>query len=132
MASAEENDFILEDWECWMKKWLLDPNTAILDETQFRIDLFDTTNHFIIEVPIGSLDADEIMIKKEGSTLLIELSLFLINQHRIREIDFPFCLKNHQVFAKFQPQKVEIYIEKIKRNKPASDNIRIQGIHEDE
>ncbi|MCP3740948.1 hypothetical protein [Rossellomorea sp. BNER] len=132
MARAEENDFILEDWECWMKKWLLDPKTAKLDETQFRIDLFDTTNHFIIEVPMGSLDADELIIKKEGSTLLIELSSFSINEQKIREIDFPFSLKNHQVFAKFQLQKAEIYIEKTKRSTPTTDNIRIQGIHDEE
>lgn len=59
------DDFKLEEWERRMQDWLLDPYTTKLDESQFRLDLFDTTEAYIVEATIEDFIMREVTLTKK-------------------------------------------------------------------
>ncbi|KUP08216.1 hypothetical protein Q73_06760 [Bacillus coahuilensis m2-6] len=126
--NVPEDQNHLGRWESVLKGLLLDPFTNYLDEQLFRIDLYDTTDKYIIEVLTENLDIDEIEITKEGKLLAIQLMIQGEGTHRLRKVPFPFDLKFHQVEAIKYRHWFEISINKeaIKSNVNQSI-IRIQG-----
>ncbi|MCM3321447.1 Hsp20/alpha crystallin family protein [Cytobacillus kochii] len=94
------------EWQSWFESMFLDPLTSFLDESIFRIDVFDTESAFIIEalieedryhhvqvIPTG----DELIIsavaKSDGATYSRKLMLphittplRIVHQHSILEI----------------------------------------------
>ncbi|HZG72715.1 MAG TPA: hypothetical protein VEY51_14350, partial [Chondromyces sp.] len=94
-------EFCPEIWDAWMKKMFLDPFTTILDDTQFRVDLFETTNEIIIEICIEDLNPTECFIKKDGKDLMIFLRM-PGKRDRYRKITFPFELDYHFVQATWE------------------------------
>ncbi|RIW38394.1 hypothetical protein D3H55_02325 [Bacillus salacetis] len=126
MANSGE-DFKLEDWERWMKDWLLDPYTTQLDESQFRVDLFDTTEAFIVEVSTEAFAVQEVLLSKEGQTLSIEIIAADEDRTRSRKVGFPFSLKYHPIELYPQKEYLEIYILKALEKKPTPSVIRFQG-----
>ncbi|WP_409254020.1 hypothetical protein V1502_09010 [Bacillus sp. SCS-153A] len=126
MSNSGE-DFKLEEWERWMKDWLLDPYTSQLDETQFRLDLFDTTEAYIVEATIEDLPVQEVTLTKKGQTLTIELIPREKSPIRTRSVNFPFSLRYNPV--RLYPKKgyFEVHILKALDAKPVPSVIRFQG-----
>jgi HSP20 family molecular chaperone IbpA len=121
------DDFKLEDWERWMKDWLLDPYTTQLDETQFRVDLFDTTEAYIVEVTTEKFSVQEVILTKKNQTLTIEIIPKEKDRTKARSVNFPFSLKYHPIQLYPQKEYLEIHILKALDKQPAPSVIRFQG-----
>ncbi|WP_456271247.1 hypothetical protein [Bacillus sp. AK031] len=121
------DEFKLDEWEKWLKDWLLDPYTTKLDEMEFRVDLFDTTDAFIVEATTSDFTVQEVVLIKQSHTLTIEILPLHEKRKRSRSVDFPFSLEKYPV--RLHPLKgcLEIHILKICENKPAPSVIRYQG-----
>ncbi|WP_335868953.1 hypothetical protein [Bacillus sp. 2205SS5-2] len=130
---SKSSDDNLEKWEQLLKGVLLDPFTNYLDENQFRIDLFDTTDEYIVEIFTSEMEIEEIEISKSDANLNISLKCEKEQEARKRSIPFPFSLKQHHINAKYQGDWLEVYIKKERcMNQPQSTCIRMQGIFDDE
>lgn len=126
MSNAGD-EFTLEEWESWMKDWLLDPYTTKLDETQFRVDLFDTTDAYIVEATPSNFTIQEIILEKKDQTLSIEIMPAEGTSKRERSIQFPFSLKHNPIHLYPRKGYIEIHILKTLDSKPGPSVIRCQG-----
>ncbi len=125
--SKNDEDLQLEEWEEWMKNWLLDPFTSVLDEKEFRIDLYEATDSFIVEVKTDELIIDEITVAKNKHKLNITIMENKSDTARFRTIDFPFNLENHHISIHFYYDFLEIRIQKDCSKKKTARSIRLQG-----
>ncbi|MGM0844802.1 MAG: hypothetical protein ACQEUT_07480 [Bacillota bacterium] len=121
------DDFTLEEWERWMQDWLLDPYTTKLDETEFRVDLFDTTDAYIVEATPSNFTMQEVILEKKDQTLYIVIQPAEDLTRRERSLQFPFSLKFNPILLYPQKGYVEIHILKALDKKPGPSVIRCQG-----
>ncbi|MGF2615958.1 hypothetical protein FZC84_07735 [Rossellomorea vietnamensis] len=121
------DEFTLEEWEQWMKDWLLDPYTTKLDETQFRVDLFDTTDAYIVEATPSDFTMQEVKLEKQEQTLSIEILPADDITIRKRSLEFPFSLKYNPIRLYLRKGFIEIHILKALDKKPGPSVIRCQG-----
>ncbi|MGM0877402.1 MAG: Hsp20/alpha crystallin family protein [Bacillota bacterium] len=122
--------------EEWMTQFFTDPFTSLLDEHTFRVDLFETSEDFIIEAELGE------MIKKED----IQLSAFIENikiavrpdlsGHNMEEqnneditrtIILPYSIEDKEIGATLNHGILEIKISKHNRSNNKSTSILING-----
>jgi HSP20 family molecular chaperone IbpA len=104
----------------WLKEYFLDPHTTHCDQTQFRIDLYETDENWIVEAVLNDYKSAEITVKLENSKLIITAQKYNHNvssrfQKRVRTIDFPFLIIDHHVIASFLNGVLEIFISKTKK-----------------
>lgn len=101
--------------ERWLKNYFLDPLTSYCDQTQFRIDLFETEQEWIVEAILSDYDSSEISVFIEDRRLTVTAAKHPPSskqQKRIRTIDFPFQVINQKVTAAFQNGILEVFISK--------------------
>jgi hypothetical protein len=127
IMSNPGDEFKLEEWERWMKDWLLDPYTTQLDDSQFRLDLFDSTEAYIVEATTEDFVVQEVTLTKKEQTLTIEIVPVEDDRVRVRSVKFPFSLKKNPI--RLYPRKgyLEIHILKALDKKPVPSVIRFQG-----
>jgi len=104
--------------EKWLKDYFLDPHTTHCDLTQFKIDLYETENHWIVESLLTEYVSSDITVKVEENQLVItaEQHLYALpSPKRMRTISFPFPIVQHKVDAKFHLGVLEIYISKTEK-----------------
>lgn len=97
----------------WLKEYFLDPNTTYCDFTQFRIDLYETDENWIVEAVLKSRKRSDITVKVENHRMMIAVQK--AKEKQIRTIDFPFPIINHLVSASFQNGILEVFISKIEK-----------------
>ncbi len=51
----EDKPLNLDEIEKWLENFFLDPLTSYLDETTFRIDLYETADDYIVEALLPEL-----------------------------------------------------------------------------
>lgn len=118
MVSQNEGSSINKSsLEKWLEDFFLDPLTSLLDQSMFRVDLFETNTDLIIEALLKDYDSSEISVYIEKNKLVItasklSLSSFNQSQVRVRTVDFPFRIIDKKVHAVFQDGILEIYISK--------------------
>ncbi|ALF10287.1 Hsp20/alpha crystallin family protein [Parageobacillus thermoglucosidasius] len=98
-----------------LRKWLDllcgESFTCELDEKTFRIDVFETDTHYIIEAEIPNC-------LKEQLTVLCETNAIIIQIHKEkalwkqRAVPLPFPLQHKQICAYFSDPTLEIHISK--------------------
>lgn len=98
----------------WLESFFLDPLTSYLDETIFRIDLFETAEEFIVEALLPEYKKDEVSVLLEEDKILIEALQQQQNGHKQRMISFPFSIVHHRVKATFESGILEVFISKNK------------------
>lgn len=96
----------------WLENFFLDPLTSYLDETVFRIDLFETADEYIIEALLPQINKDNISIKLEGKNIRIDVKNKMIQDHKQRIISFPFHVTQHMVKASYDSEILEVFISK--------------------
>ncbi|MGX1264338.1 hypothetical protein RKD55_002142 [Rossellomorea marisflavi] len=106
----EKEDFRLESWEEDMKGWFLDPANAQLDEKEFRLEFFESTASFILEVDTEHIQPEAVIIEKEGHRLHIILNLK--DRECKRSVTFPFSLVHHPFSYTLGHHSIEIIIFK--------------------
>lgn len=106
----ESSDSGHEDINSFLGSFYLDPFTTILDENEFRVDLYELDNGYLIEAERIAIDTGDILIKIENDSCVI-WQLKEANQKR-RKIMFPFPLSNRSINVNITLATIEVYISK--------------------
>ncbi|WP_394232301.1 Hsp20/alpha crystallin family protein [Niallia oryzisoli] len=113
VQEKDEKPLDLSVIDKWLETFFLDPLTSYLDETTFRIDLFETAEEFIIEALLEEYNASEIEVLLKDDSIWIQAGK---NDTKIepkrRKIPFPFDILTHQVTASFSGGILEVFISK--------------------
>lgn len=99
----------LYDLDVLLKDFFLDPHTSLLDQYEFRIDLFETNNEIIIEALLENIDKNKINIEVHEKDIIIKVN---DTTNKQRKVTFPFHVWNKQITAHFENDILEIIIEK--------------------
>lgn len=113
----------------WLKNHFLDPLTSVLDETEFRIDVYETEKEYIVEALLPNCRAGDIHISVKKNLLIINAILQdpISREEKRRTIDFLIPITQNSIHAVYTNQILEIYIRKEKRdNNLQSSTIPIQ------
>lgn len=105
----------LEAIDKWLENFFLDPLTSYLDETAFRIDLFETADEFIVEALLTDYTAEEVSVYLKEDKMMIQAGMQQLKQKNIpklRIIPFPFSVIHHYVKAHFDGGILEVFISK--------------------
>lgn len=121
-SKKNEKSFQTDLWEKWLESFFLDPFTAILDQTQFRVELYDTQTEVIIEALLPQYLSSQIDIYLDVSSVIIKAKSSS-NQTKERMITFPFRINSLKVEASFSNGILEIFISKIHQVKQMNRNI---------
>ena len=107
--------------EEWMTQFFTDPFTSLLDEHTFRVDLFETSEEFIIEAELGEKKKKEdIQITTCIEKIKISVQSNVCNQNEeeknneeiARTITLPYSIEDKEIFALFSHGILEIKIAK--------------------
>lgn len=103
----------------WFKNHFLDPLTSVLDETEFRIDVYETEKEYIVEALLPNCRAGDIDISVEKNLLIINVILQapISREEKRRTIDFPIPITQNPIHAVYTNQILEIFIKKEKQQK---------------
>ncbi|SFA88883.1 MULTISPECIES: Hsp20/alpha crystallin family protein [unclassified Bacillus (in: firmicutes)] len=118
MSSNSEEAFIdQKSMEKWLENFFLDPLTTYLDHSQFRIDLFETDTHLIVEALLSDYHSSEVSVYIEKQKLIItaaklSLTSYKKSQVRNRTVEFPFLIITKKVEAAFREGVLEVSISK--------------------
>ncbi|WP_141432368.1 Hsp20/alpha crystallin family protein [Bacillus sp. 03113] len=103
--------------EKWLEDFFLNPLTSYLDETAFRIDLFETENEIIVEALLTDYKPTGISVYLENDQMYIQA--FPSNDAKKRKgpcknrtISFPFRVIEQKVYAKFNNGILEVFVSK--------------------
>jgi HSP20 family molecular chaperone IbpA len=121
-SKKNEKPFQTDLWEKWLESFFLDPFTAILDQTQFRVELYDTQTEVIIEALLPQYLSSQIDIYLDVSSVIIKAKSSS-NHTKERMITFPFHINSLKVGASFSNGILEIFISKIHQVKQMNRNI---------
>ena len=121
MFDNQDKPLDLKIVEEWLENFFLDPLTSYLDDTIFRIDLFETADEYIIEALLPQLDKSDLTIKIEAETIMIAIDRE--NDPKQRSISFPFNVVHHHVTATFENGILEIFIPKLKIENGRNRNV---------
>jgi HSP20 family molecular chaperone IbpA len=118
ISKKDDESVYYDQMEEWLKNYFLDPLTSFCDQSQFRIDLFETEKQWIVEAILTDFNASEITVLIEDKVLTITAAKHQPSskqRRRIRTIDFPFHIINQKVTAFFNNGILEIIISKTER-----------------
>ncbi len=101
----------------WLKNHFLDPLTSVLDETEFRIDVYETEKEYIVEALLPNCNPCDIHIYVEKNLLIIKaiLSDSHAREEKQRTINFPIPITQNPIHAVYTNQILEIFIKKAKQ-----------------
>lgn len=114
MMNTNDNhkDFQADELEKWLESFFLDPFTSYLDQTQFRIDLYETNTELIIEALLVNYKSSEVTVHLNGSNVLIKACSSKVPPKE-RTITFPFIIISQKVTASYSNDILEIIISKV-------------------
>ncbi|WHX98258.1 Hsp20 family protein [Neobacillus sp. DY30] len=104
--------------EKWLENYCLDPLTTQDDVTQFRIDLYETDQEWIVEALLNEYNSSEIKVFIEENKLVItavKSSTTSNQQKKVRTIQFPFEVINQKVNANYINGILEVLISKTEK-----------------
>lgn len=104
--NKNENYFESDEMEKWLTQYFLDPLTDYLDETVFRIDLFDSESSFIVEALLPKVKKEDIHISINSNTLQIKVKQS--SHDKTRTVTFPFPISHLQKNITFENDILEI------------------------
>lgn len=117
-TNNEDQSFDNDAIEKWLENYFLDPLTSYFDQTQFRIDLYETDREWIVEALLPEFRSSDITVYVEDKKLFITVkkNAFLVDQvqnNRKRSIEFPFQVNCHKIMATFHNGILEVFISKL-------------------
>jgi HSP20 family molecular chaperone IbpA len=100
--------------EDWMNQFFTDPFSALLDYHSFRVDLFETSDEYIVEAEFTNINPEDIKIVTNQETLIISahpsLSANEDKDQLERSILLPFSLEKKMIEAFFSNDILEVKI----------------------
>jgi HSP20 family molecular chaperone IbpA len=117
-ANNEDQPFDNDAIEKWLENYFLDPLTSYYDQTQFRIDLYETDQEWIVEALLPEFRSSDITVYVEDKKLFITVkenafSVDQVRNNRKRSIEFPFQVNSHKIMASFHNGILEVFISKL-------------------
>ncbi|WP_445487197.1 Hsp20/alpha crystallin family protein [Niallia sp. 03133] len=114
--------------EEWLKDFFLDPLTTYLDETEFRMDVFETENDYIVEalLPHYTKNNIAVTVNNDFLTILATSSLNSEVVEKKRTIYFPFSINKKEITAVFHHDILEIFVSKNSQCENTGKYITIQ------
>ncbi|MFC0274074.1 Hsp20/alpha crystallin family protein [Metabacillus herbersteinensis] len=115
--------------EEWMTQFFSDPFTNFLDQYTFRIDLFETSEEYIVEAELDQIKAEDITIEISDEHLKILISRNVKSaEHDCveRSVILPFMLEQKVIKAQFENGILEIMISKEETCKRKNCKVPIQ------
>lgn len=113
----KEHFFDSEEMEYWLTQYFLDPLTNYLDETIFRIDLYDSESSFIVEAFLPNTKKEDIDISVQSNTLQIKIKQFDPGHRKSiiksRTVTFPIQISQLKMRTHFEHDILEIIFYKI-------------------
>jgi HSP20 family molecular chaperone IbpA len=112
-TEKKDSLFEMKEMEKWLTNLYLDPLTSFLDETTFRIDIFETDEEYILEAMLNDFESKEISVYVRDRQIEIkaEPKKKAAKEKKVRVIELPFKM-NKKVRASFSKGILEIYISK--------------------
>lgn len=112
-----EEPYDVQKMDEWLENYFLDPLTSFYDQIQFRIDLFETDQEWIVEASMDDYQSSKITVNVKDKKLIISVkgrisSSNINGQIQTRTIEFPFPIKDQKITASFQKGILEIFISK--------------------
>lgn len=113
----DDSKFDSNEIEKWLRNLYLNPLTSYLDETIFRIDLFETEQEYILEALLLDYNSKNISVYiKDGQIQIEAISAeHSEDEKKTRVIDFPFKVIEKDVRATFSEGILEVFVSKIKQ-----------------
>lgn len=99
----------LSQVEKWMEQFFLDPQTSFMDQVTFRIDLYETNTHIIVEALLPNIDTKHISVLLDGKVLTIS-ALQKNADTCTRNVELPFRVADKRVHASFANGILEVWI----------------------
>lgn len=117
-AKNEDQSCDHDKIEKWLENYFLDPLTSYYDQTQFRIDLYETDKEWIVEALLPDFSSSDIKVYVEDKKLFItgkrcSFSVDQVQINRSRSIEFPFQVNCHKIMATFHNGILEVFISKL-------------------
>lgn len=107
------NPMNIKGIEEWMTQFFVDPFTNLLDEETFRVDLFETSEEFIIEAELGDkLQKECISVTVNKEEITISILALQPDDHVTRNIILPIIIEDKKMTAKFNNGILEVNISK--------------------
>lgn len=129
MMASIEQPYDFTKMEKWLEHYFLDPLTTYYDQTQFRIDLYETENKWIVEALLNDYESSEITVYVENKKLIIcgqkNSASELAEPYRSRTIDFPFLITPQKITASFQNGILEVLISKEEKDMRTNRDITL-------
>lgn len=122
--------------EKWMTQFFTDPFTSLLDEYTFRVDLFETSEDFIIEAELGEMKKKEdvqLTAFMENLKITVHPDLSehnkeeLNNEEITRIVILPYSIEDKEIVATLNNGILEIKISKYSRSTNKCTSIPING-----
>ncbi len=101
----------LSQVEKWMEQFFLDPQTSFMDQLTFRIDLYETNTHIIVEALLPDVDLKHISIMIDACVMTISV-IKKNTESCSRKVEMPFPLVDKRVHAVFANGILEVWIDK--------------------
>jgi len=102
--------------EDWMEQFLEDPFTSMMDHFQFRVDLFETSQEYIVEAELINYKKEHLSVEINGATVIIQAkrptALSPDNDKVERIVTLPYTLATKDVQARYTNNILEITIKK--------------------
>lgn len=117
-SKYDEESVDYEEMEDWLKNYFLDPLTSFCDQTQFRIDLYETATEWIVEAILSDFETSEISVFIDEKKLVISAAKHPPSAKlpkKTRTIDFPFQIITQKVNASFKNGILEVFISKTEK-----------------
>ncbi|MFE8699296.1 Hsp20/alpha crystallin family protein [Cytobacillus sp. FJAT-54145] len=117
-GNQEKPSFNMKDMEKWLENYFLDPLTNYLDETTFRVDIFETEKEYILEALLTDFKPEDVTVFLKDCEIQIKAKPS-INAHSetaylARSIQLPFIVTDKHVHATFIEGILEVFISKEK------------------
>lgn len=111
----KSNFFDCDEMEHWLNQYFLYPLTSYLDETVFRIDLYDSESTFIVEALLPNVKKEDIDISVNSQTLQIKIKQTTStgkSKIKSRTVSFPFPIAHLKMTTDFEHNILEIKFHK--------------------
>jgi spore coat protein M len=124
-----ENDKIDE----WMSRYFLDPVTSYLDIMTFRMDLYESSEEYIIECLLEVPHMESISVIFKGDTIIVRVNKKVACQKEPagnfleRSICFPYSIENKKITAELESHILTIKINKHLEEKNKNDILYIKS-----
>jgi spore coat protein M len=108
MGSKKESN----EFDQWLQILLADPFVDYLDETMFRVDVFETEEDYIIEAELPLYAIHQIQVKCCDNAAIIQ-AYEQKEACKERIVHLPFSLADRNVQAYFEKGILEVRISKV-------------------